>query len=205
MNKEAAERMERTANGPYAPVYPVIADQIIEASNLKNGHCLDIGCGGGQLGLMIGKKADFKITAFDINPYALEFARENAFDMGLSFKFGWMLGDVHKIPLDDESVDLCVSRGSMWEWEDLSKAFLEIYRVLKPGAKAFIGCTFGTKEILDKIIEDMNENNPKWNEMRLNRFKENPVEKYKDSIEQAGISNYLIEESYTGRWIILEK
>lgn len=203
--KEAADMMERTAKGPFAPVYPILAERFHRESNFKKGLCIDLGSGGAQLGLAIGEISDFKVIAMDINKYALEYAQENALAMGLNAKFSILCGDVVEIPLESDSVDLCVSRGSFWFWKDGIKAFTEIYRIMKPNAKAFIGCGFGTKEILDKVIEQMKSLNPEWNAKRQKMFQDNPVEKYEDYLQAAKIKNFSIEDTDAGRYIIFSK
>jgi hypothetical protein len=45
-----AQKFDRIARGVFAPVYPVIAGQIIARTGVTRGVCLDIGCGGGYLG-----------------------------------------------------------------------------------------------------------------------------------------------------------
>ncbi|MDR3542267.1 MAG: class I SAM-dependent methyltransferase [Desulfosporosinus sp.] len=203
--KEAADMMEKTARGPFAPVYPFLAERFYQESDFKKGLCLDIGSGGAQLGLAIGEISDFEVIALDINKYALEYAHENAMALGLSDKFSVLCGDVSELPLASDSVDLCVSRGSFWFWEDGAKAFAEIYRVLKPNAKAFIGCGFGTKELLDQAVEKMKSVNPEWNAKRQKMFQDNPVEKYESHLRAANIENFTIEDTETGRYILFSK
>ena len=43
-------------------------------------------------------------------------------------------------------MDLVVSRGSIWFWDNPGKALKEIYRILKPGGKAYIGGGKGSPE-----------------------------------------------------------
>lgn len=205
MKREEAGKMEKMAKGPFASVYPILAKKIVGESEVKSGICLDVGSGGGQLGLCIGEISDFNIVAFDNNEYALEYARENAKLTGIKDKFSVLCGDVHEIQMESNSVDLCVSRGSFWFWEDGAKAFTEIYRVLKPKAKAFVGCGFGTKDMLDEVIKKMNSLNPEWSSMREKMFKDNPVEKYEGFLKAANIKDYTVEETESGRWFIFEK
>ena len=51
-----------------------------------------------------------------------------------------MLNDAESMPFEDNFADLIVSRGSMFFWNDQTKVFKEIYRVLKPNGMAYIGC-----------------------------------------------------------------
>ncbi|SPF41546.1 Methyltransferase domain protein [Candidatus Desulfosporosinus infrequens] len=203
--KEAADMMEKTARGPFAPVYSILAERYYRESNFKQGLCIDIGSGGAQLGLAIGKISDFKVIAFDINQHALEYAQENALSMGFGDRFSVLSGDVSELPLASDSIDLCVSRGSFWFWEDGAKAFAEIYRIMKPNATAFIGCGFGTKELLDQVVEQMKSVNPEWNAKRQKLFQDNPVEKYEGYLRAAKIENFTIEDTDTGRIFIFSK
>jgi hypothetical protein len=49
-----ALKFDRIARDVFAPVYPAIAEQIIVRTGVVRGVCLDIGCGGGYLGLGTG-------------------------------------------------------------------------------------------------------------------------------------------------------
>lgn len=203
--QESAATMEKTARGPFAPVYPILAERFYRESMLKEGICLDIGSGGAQLGLAIGKISAFKVIACDINQHALEYAQENALAMGFKTNFSVLCSDVQELPLASDSIDLCVSRGSFWFWEDGTKAFAEIYRIMKPNAKAFIGCGFGTKEILDKVIEKMKILNPEWNSKRQKMFQDHPVEEFVGYLQAAEIKNFTIEDTDSGRYIVFSK
>ena len=53
-----------------------------------------------------------------------------------------MFTDAHSLAFRDNYADIIISRGSFRFWKDKVKAFGEIYRVLKPGATAYIGRGF---------------------------------------------------------------
>jgi ubiquinone/menaquinone biosynthesis C-methylase UbiE len=53
-----------------------------------------------------------------------------------------VLADAHALPFRDNYADIIVSRGSFHFWKEKEQAFREIYRVLKPGAAAYIGRGF---------------------------------------------------------------
>ncbi len=57
-------------------------------------------------------------------------------------KIKFVAADAHNLPFRDNYADIIVSRGSYHFWEDKVRAFSEIYRVLKPGAVAYIGRGF---------------------------------------------------------------
>jgi len=48
------------------------------------------------------------------------------------------------MPFPDNSVDLVVSHGSIFFWDDQVKGLQEVYRVLRPGGKAMIGGGVGS-------------------------------------------------------------
>jgi ubiquinone/menaquinone biosynthesis C-methylase UbiE len=50
-----------------------------------------------------------------------------------------VVGKAENLPLPDRSVDLVVSRGSIFFWDDPAKGIAEVYRVLRPGGEAMIG------------------------------------------------------------------
>lgn len=42
-----ANKLDTIARGPFAPVYPLLASQILARSSITSGVCLDLGSGGG--------------------------------------------------------------------------------------------------------------------------------------------------------------
>jgi SAM-dependent methyltransferase len=60
------------------------------------------------------------------------------------------------MPFPDNSVDLVVSRGSIFFWNDPVQGLKEVYRVLRPGGKAYIGGGAGSgypAAAVDKLIQ----------------------------------------------------
>lgn len=55
------------------------------------------------------------------------------------------------MPFPDEFVDVVFSQGSIIFWNDLTVAFKEIYRVLKPGGVGYIGRGFGNPTAKQQI------------------------------------------------------
>ena len=75
----------------------------------------------------------------------------------MKYRTSTILGDVQNIPIEDESINLVISRGSLWFWEDKKKSFEEIYRVLTDGGIAYIGCGFGDEKTKNEVYEKMTE------------------------------------------------
>ncbi len=200
-----AVEFDMVAREIFAPVYPVLAKQIIERSGISKGCCLDLGCGGGYLGLALARISELETILFDESQDMLKLAQEYIGQSGLESRVKTLLGDVHEIPLADESVNLAVSRGSMFFWEDRVQAFREIYRVLAVGGMAMIGGGFGNVELLREIEKKMLEKDPEWKEKRRQRIGKAKIEVYREELEQAGISSFEIIQDEAGLWIVIRK
>ena len=101
----------------------------------------------------------------------LEIAREK----GLEDRLSAVVGVAEEMPFLDNSVDLLVSRGSIFFWDDPVKGLQEVYRVLRPGGKAYIGGGAGSgypKWAVEKLIQGRKE-----------RMHGDDVEKWKRFVE----------------------
>ncbi|WP_170291155.1 class I SAM-dependent methyltransferase [Neomoorella glycerini] len=199
------EEFDRVAREVFAPVYPVIAEQIKQKTGITKGTCLDIGCGGGYLGIALAGITELYIYLFDKSPEMLEIATRNIAGHGLQKRARTLLGDVHEIPLKDQSVDLVISRGSIFFWENQQKAFQEIYRVLAPQGAAFIGGGFGNAELKKLIDARMVQKDSNWQERINKNIGENAVESFVKTLGAAGISKFEINRGEAGLWITIWK
>lgn len=197
-----AVEYDELATNVFYPIYPVIAMQIKEKTgNMEKGYCMDIGSGNGYLGIALAKITDMQVTLYDISQEILKIADKRIEENNIKHKVNTEVGNVESINKPDESVDLIISRGSVFFWEDRVKAFREIYRVLKVGGYAYIGGGFGTKELKDEIDRIMVEKNPNWG----NNLKTGSAKTFSEEIEQAGIKTYEITENDFGIWMVIEK
>ena len=181
----------------FLPAFPVLAKEIIDYTKISKGTCVDIGCGPGYLALEVAKISDLKIYALDISEPAIELAKQYIEKEGLANRIIPIVGDVHKMPFEDNSVDLVVSRGSLPFWKDKTTAFREINRVLKSGGMAYIGCGFGAGYV--KITEDREFKDRK----PPKKFTHDEILK---ALIGAGITEYTVVDDYhRGYWIIIRK
>lgn len=156
------QSFDRIVREVFAPIYPTIAEQIKEKTKITRGKCLDAGCGTGALGRAMARISDLEILFFDQSDEMLTLARQYAQEESLIDRSTFIQGDIHSINIDDNSLDLVISRGSSPFWDDWNKAYGEIYRILKEGGMAYIGGGFGNRELREKIVATMSQNNPDW-------------------------------------------
>jgi len=201
---EGAKRMDKIAKTIFAPIYPVIAEQILDRCGITRGRCLDIGSGPGSLGIALARSSDLAVTLLDSSPEALEIAEKNVREAGLSDRISLLPGDVHEIPLPAESIDLIVSRGSIFFWDDLTRAFAEIHRVLAPGGKTYIGGGFGTAELRDSITIAMVKKNPDWKNFRDKNLGADNQARIAGIVNDLGLPHRIINDD-SGFWIVMEK
>ena len=181
----------------FIEAFPVLAGEIVDFTKKSKGTCVDIGCGPGYLALAVAKITELKVYALDISEQAVDLAKQYAEKEGLSKRVFPVHGDVHKMPFDDDSMDLIVSRGSLPFWSDKTLAFKEIRRILKPDGKACIGCGFGSGYVK---IADMSHSK---NRKPPKKFRHDDI---LQSLVDAGITEYTVIDDYNkGYWIIISK
>jgi SAM-dependent methyltransferase len=96
----------------------------------------DLGCGDGYLTIEAAKWAK-KVFAVDRSPEMLARAKALAKRRHVS-NIVWKRGELEKLPLDDESVDVAVLSQALHHAEDPARALAEASRVLRPGGRLLI-------------------------------------------------------------------
>jgi 2-polyprenyl-3-methyl-5-hydroxy-6-metoxy-1,4-benzoquinol methylase len=266
-----ARNMDRIAKTVFAPVYPMIAEQILDRCGVTRGQCLDVGSGPGSLGIALAQASDLSVTLLDSSSEALDIAEKNVLGAGLSGRISLLQGDVHDIPLPAGSMDLVVSRGSrrsdtmgkkkenggarnmdriaktvfapvypitaeqildrcgisrgrcldigsgpgslgialaqasdLFFWDDLARAFSEIYRVISPGGKAYVGGGFGNAELSDSITAAMAKKNPDWKAFRDKNLGPDNQARIANVVADRGLPHQIISDD-SGFWVMIEK
>jgi ubiquinone/menaquinone biosynthesis C-methylase UbiE len=115
--KKGSGNMDEIAKTIFAPVYPVIADNIIRRFGITEGICIDPGSGPASLSIAVAEKTDLDVIAFDYSEDMQEAASKNIREAGLEGRITLICGDVHAMPFDDDYADLIISRGSMFFWD----------------------------------------------------------------------------------------
>lgn len=125
------------------PIYPLLAQQFVDDYSLDGGIAVDIGTGPGYLGLELAKITNMEMYFLDYAPEAIEKCKANVSAWDLENHLHFIEADVASIPMDSDTVDFAMSRGSLWFWEEPVKGLQEIARILKPEGIAFIGGGLG--------------------------------------------------------------
>jgi ubiquinone/menaquinone biosynthesis C-methylase UbiE len=208
MNTNARD-FDTIAREVFAPIYPVIARQILEHTGISEGRCLDVGCGTGYLGLAVAEQSDLELTFYDQSEYMLAITRENIAARGMEERSCILQGDVARIPMQDNSANLAVSRGSLFFWTRPDLAFAEVHRILTPGGKAVLGGGFGSAALKEQVSRQMEarEGQPgQWRAKVGNNLSEQTVRKYEKALREAMIPDYEINlNDEAGLWITISK
>ena len=203
--KKGASGMDEIAKTLFAPIYPVIAENIIRRFGIMTGTCVDLGSGPASLSIAVARQSDLFVIGLDYSDDMHEAASRNINGAGLSERIRLLCGDVHAMPLDDDSADLIISRGSMFFWDDIQTAFREVYRILKPGGKTYIGGGFGNKELRDEISLAMIKKNPDWEEFNKKNISPGNVGRFRAMLDEIGVPEYEIILGDEGFWIVISK
>jgi ubiquinone/menaquinone biosynthesis C-methylase UbiE len=201
--KKSAEGFARIAREVFAPVYPVIAEQVLAWSGIRDGLCLDLGSGPGLLSVALAEKSNLAVIALDADPAMARIAQETA--AGRTDRIAPVIGDVHSMPVRDDTASLIVSRGSLFFWEDRVRAFREIERVLRPGGVAFVGGSFGTAALRDTIFAQMRRRNPNWDRDVARRSGQATPHQLRRELAASAVACSRIREEEAGFWVEIRK
>ncbi len=118
---------------------------------------LDLGCGLGRHSILFGKNG-FNVSCFDISQEAINRTKEWAEKEDL--KFNYKVGDMLKLPYEDEEFDCIYCRNviSHTDTEGMKQVIKELYRVMKDGGECYLTLgskdTWGFKQDVWPLIDD---------------------------------------------------
>jgi SAM-dependent methyltransferase len=125
-------------------------------SNIKEGDVvLDLGSGAGFDCFLASKKAGKtgKVIGVDMTEEMIAKARILAKENGYS-NVEFRLGDIEKIPVDDNSVNVIISNCVINLAPDKSRVFKEAFRVLKSGGKMYVSDIVLLGKLTDEQLKD---------------------------------------------------
>jgi demethylmenaquinone methyltransferase/2-methoxy-6-polyprenyl-1,4-benzoquinol methylase len=116
-------------------------DMTIKWSGAKLGDtCIDLCCGSGDLALRLARRVGKtgRVYGVDFSPNLLAIAKERSQKQYPQPAVTWVEADVLNLPFEDNQFDAATMGYGLRNVTDISQSLKEIYRVLKPGAKAAI-------------------------------------------------------------------
>lgn len=199
--------------------YPYVVKDILKYCQPKKGFWIDLGAGKGQVAIPLIEATGNPVVMLDPDAEAMSKGLETARKKGLNSRLFAVVGVAEKMPFPDSSVDLVASRGSVFFWDDPVKGLQEVYRVLRPGGKAYIGGGAGSgypKEATQKLIEGRKQKMQGEEAAKWKRFvKLRRPGQMKKWAEDAGLRGFQImgkgaisaEDARVGQgvWLMFEK
>ena len=186
----------------FKPIYPAIARDIIRTTNIREGVCLEIGSGTAALSRSLARIANLRIVALDASRSVCKISKRYIKDDKLEIAV--VNGEVENLPFDSSSINLVVSRGSIFFWRNKVKALLEIIRVLKSGGIAYIGGGFGNAKLKRYIEKRMKQIKPTWRVDNRKRMQKVNFDAICSMVENQGVKSCRIVRR-TGIWMLVKK
>ena len=176
--------------------YGTVAEEILFECHPLEGVWLDLGAGSGGVGLALAKRTISTIVLIDPTEDALQKALEKARRIGLGKRVVAIKSRAEAIPLSDNCMDLVVSRGSIFFWDDRVQGLREAYRILCRGGVAMIGGGLGAsypKWARQQFTRRRHEEARKRGTDAYRRFKEaRSPQTFRRLAEEAGLQDFEI-------------
>lgn len=134
-----AEAFKWVADNRVAATYPMTATRMLRECAVREGICIDIGCGPGNLDVELAKRSNLTIIGLDIDADMKPFFEQRMRDAKLQDRVRFVEGDAQKLPFPADYADIIVSRGTLTFIPDIAQCLREVDRVLKPTGVAFLG------------------------------------------------------------------
>jgi SAM-dependent methyltransferase len=115
--------------------------------DLEGKRVIEYGCGLGFLSVLLGRSGA-RVDAFDLSEESIAVARRRAELNQVDDAISFHVAPGEKLPFDDETFDAAVGNAVLHHL-DVRLAGAELYRVLKPGAKAAFAEPLGMNPLLD--------------------------------------------------------
>lgn len=151
---------------------------------------LDCGCGGGaNIAKLLEKCPKGKVYGIDYSEVSVEKSlkvNRNAVKEG---RCGIFRASADELPFEDARFDLITAFETVYFWQELTRCFCEIYRVMKQG---------GTFFICNECNGD-NRKDDKWTEM-IDGMRIYNEDQLRSALEQAGFCNICAHKNEKG-WI----
>ncbi len=141
-------RYRTFADDVFAPLYPHLLCDLERAWGraLVGAAVLEIGCGAGNMAVLLRDRGVRALTLVDLHPGMLAASRQRL-DLTVTparhAHTTYVCGDAVRLPLRAGVFDVIFSRGSLMFWSDLAGALDELSRVLANGGMVYVGAGYG--------------------------------------------------------------
>ncbi len=116
--------------------YPATAMRMLrELGGIREGICIDLGCGTGHLDVELAKRSRFTIIGLDVDPNMKPRFEKAMREAALEDRARFVLGDAQQLPFEDDYADAIVSRGTLIFIPDVAQCLREVDRVLDDGGQ----------------------------------------------------------------------
>jgi ubiquinone/menaquinone biosynthesis C-methylase UbiE len=164
----------------------------VALASLKEGETvLDLGSGGGIDAFLAAKKVgpEGRVIGVDMTEAMIERAASNMAEQGYQ-NVEFRLGEIEKLPVNDESVDVIISNCVINLSTDKDQVFREAYRVLKHGGRLMVSDIVTEGE----LPEEVRKNFSAWASCIGGALEKH---QYLESIRKAGFENIRIVSEST--------
>ena len=199
--------------------YPYVIQDALRFCTPTKGFWVDLGAGKGQVAIPLIEATGNPVVMLDPNAEAMTEGLRIAREKKLEDRLSAVVGRSEAMPFPDNTVDFVVSRGSIFFWDDPVKGLKEVYRVLRPGGKAYVGGGAGSgypKRAVEELIRQRKDKMQGDEADKWTRFVElRRPEQMKQWGDAAGLREFEVlgkgaissEDKRTGQgvWILFEK
>lgn len=196
-----------------------VVQDLLKLCQPKPGFWVDLGAGEGQVAIPLIEATGNAVVMLDPKAEDMVEGLQVARDKKIENRLLAVVGPAESLPFPDNTVDLVVSRGSIFFWDDPVQGLREIQRVLRPGGKAYIGGGAGSaypKWAVDKLIQQRKEKMEGDEAEKWKRFVAlRRPEQMKDWATQAGLQAFRVlgqgaisaddENVGQGVWLLFDK
>lgn len=199
--------------------YQYVVQDILKLCQPTKGFWVDLGAGEGPVAMHLIEATGNPVLLLDPNRESLTKGLELAREKKIADRVSAVIGSAESLPFPDNTVDLVVSRGSIFFWDDPIKGLHEVHRVLRPGGKAYIGGGAGSgypKPAVNQLIQERKDKLQGEEAEKWRRFVElRRPEQMRKWAEAAGLGEFEVfgqgalsaddEEVGQGVWLLFEK
>lgn len=161
----------------------------------KSKKVLEVACNMGTTAIQIAKQYGCQVVGIDLDEEALEKARKNIAENGVSDLVQVQRANATKLPFEDNSFDIVINEAmlTMLPQEAKEKAIREYFRVLKPNGFLLTHDVMLNSEDAQRVIDELRE---------AIHLTVSPLSKadWKETFQRCGFRNV---ETYSGEMTLL--